>query len=167
MTKVGRFSVTVKNPSPSKTVKNPSPSKSAKIIANNKLRRNTRKLPTWLERVFGHNTPQSEEVRKQMVRESERLGKLKVKEILNQIEENKKLREITNKIKATQSKETARKLGKQWVQMIKTKKNLRTRTTPRRYKTTKLSSNIKRKMTNSIKKFSTNLSRSTLYKRKN
>lgn len=157
MTKVGRFNVTVKKQSPSK---------SAKIIANNKLRRNTRKLPTWLERVFGHNTPQSEEVRKQMVRESERLGKLKVKEILNQIEENKKLREITNKIKATQSKETARKLGKQWVQMIKTKQNLRTRSTPRRYKTTKLSSNIRNRMTKTIEKFRTNLSRSTLYKRK-
>ena len=113
MKKVGRFSVTVKKPSPSN---------SAKIIANNEFRRQTRKLPSWLERVFGHNTPQSEEVRKQMVRESERLGKLKVKEILNQIEENKKLREITNKIKATQSKETARKLGKHWLKMIKSKK---------------------------------------------
>lgn len=158
MTNVGRLSITVKKPSPSK---------STKIIANNKLRRNTRKLPTWLERVFGHNTPQSEEVRKQMVRESERLGKLKVKEILNQIEENKKLREITNKIKATQSKETARKLGIQWVKMIKTrKKKLRTRSTPRRYKTTKLSSNIRNRMTETIEKFRTNLSRSTLYKRK-
>lgn len=157
MTKVGRFSVTVKKQSPSK---------SAKIIANNELRRKTRKLPTLLELIFGYKTPQSEEVRKQLVLQNERLGKLKVKEILNQIEENKKLREITNKIKATQSKETARKLGKQWVQMIKTKKNLRTRTTPRRYKTTKLSSNIKRRMTKAINKFSTNLSRSTLYKRK-
>ena len=51
MTKLGRF-----------TIKN-SPSASNRIIANNELRRKTRKLPTWLERVFGYDTPQSEEVR--------------------------------------------------------------------------------------------------------
>lgn len=147
------------------TVKKRSPNKTSKIIANNELRRKTRKLPTWLERVFGHNTPQSEEVREQMVRESDKLGKLKVQEILNQIEQNKKLREITKKIKATKSKETARKLGKQWLNTIKTKKNLRTRSSPK-HKTTKLSSNIRRKMTYAIDKFTTNLSRSTLYKKR-
>ncbi len=113
-TKVGRFSVT-------KTQTNTN-----RIIQENKIREEKRTMPSWLERVFGYNTPQPEEVRKQLVKQSEKLGKLKTQEILKQIEENKDLRKITNKIKATKSKEDAKKLLKKWVDMVKTKKQLRT-----------------------------------------
>ena len=113
-TKVGRFSVT--------QTKGPA----NQIINNAKKREETRSMPSWLERVFGYNTPQSEEVRDQLVKQSDKLGKLKTQEILKQIEENIKLRKITNKIKATKSKEDAKKLLKKWVDMVKTKKQLRT-----------------------------------------
>ena len=78
-TKVGRFSVT-------QTIT--TKGKANQIINNANKREATRKLPTWLERVFGYNTPQPEEVRKQLVKQSEKLGKLKTQEILKQIEEN-------------------------------------------------------------------------------
>jgi len=172
-TKLGRF--TVKRTSPKRSNMN-------KIINNAKRREETRSMPTWLERVFGYNTPQSEEVRKQLVKQSEKLGKLKTQEILKQIEENIKLRKITNKIKATKSKEDAKKLLKQWIDIVKTKKQLRTITnkikTKRatnkarqmgtRWKQTakartarRTSSTIKKKMKNALNGFGKNMARST------
>ena len=139
-TKVGRLSVT-------QTI--PTKGKANQIINNAIKREQIRKLPTWFERVFGYNTPQSEEIRKQLVKQSEKLGKLKTQEILKQIDENKELRKITNKIKATKSKEDAKKLLKKWVDMVKTKKQLRTITN--RIKT-KRATNKARKMGTQWKK---------------
>ena len=173
-TKVGRFSVT-------QTI--PTKGKANQIINNANKREATRKLTTWLERVFGYNTPQPEEVRKQLVKQSEKLGKLKTQEILKQIEENKDLRKITNKIKATKSKEDAKKLLKKWVDMVKTKKQLRTITnriktnnvtnktrkmgtqwkkTAKARTSRRTSATIKQKMNKALNGFGKNTVRSTL-----
>jgi hypothetical protein len=177
-TKVGRFSV--KKTSPKRS---PTKSEMNKIINNAKKREETRTLPTWLERVFGYNTPQSEKVRNKLVNQSEILGKLKTQEILKQIEENKELRKITNKIKATKSKEEAKKLLKKWIDIVKTKKQLRTittriktkrtinktRNTGTQWKTTtkprtarRTSETIKKKMKNALNGFGKNTARSTV-----
>ena len=154
-TKVGRFSVTQTSPK-----KEP-----ANQIINNAIKREqTRKLPTWWERVFGYNIPQSEEVRKQMERNSKKYGELKTKEIKKQIEENIKLREIINKIKKTKSKEDAKRLLKKWSDMVKTKKQLRTRNTTRTQwkKTAKASATLKKKMNIALRGFGNNTARSTV-----
>ena len=116
-TKVGRFSVT-------QTI--PKKGQANQILNNANKREQTRKMPTWFERASGYNKPQSEEVRKQMERNSKKYGEQKTKEIKKQIEENIKLREIINKIKKTKSKEDAKRLLKKWSDMVKTKKQLRT-----------------------------------------
>ena len=157
-TKVGRLSVT-------QTI--PTKGKANQIINNAIKREQIRKLPTWFERVFGYNTPQSEEIRKQLVKQSEKLGKLKTQEILKQIDENKELRKITNKIKETKSKEGARRLLKKWSEIVKTKKQLRTRNTTRTQwkKTAKArtaSATLKKKMNIALSGFGKNTARSTV-----
>lgn len=170
-TKIGRFSV--------KKVQ----TNTNRILQENKIRKEKRTLPTWLERVFGYNTPQSEKVRNQLVIKSEKLGELKTQEILKQIEKNKELREITNKIKATKSKEDAKRLLKKWINMVKTKKQHRAitdriktkrtinkaRNTGTQWKTTtkartarRTSSTIKTKMNNALRGFGKNTARSTV-----